>query len=145
MKKLAIIYWSGTGNTEKMAYAVEAGVKEAGKDIEVEVFQVSDFSADKMSSYDAFLFGCPAMGAEVLEESEFEPFFAEAEKKLYGVKVGIFGSYDWGVGDWICDWQGRITDAGGIMVADGLKINNTPDDNGISLCKELGRTMAEKM
>jgi len=87
MGKVAVVYWSGTGNTEEMAKAVLEGAKKGGA--EAELFTVSDFSADKMADYNGFLFGCPAMGDEVLEEDEFEPFFTEAEKKLSGVPVGL--------------------------------------------------------
>lgn len=92
--KTAVIYWSGTGNTEAMAKAVSEG---AG----AELFTVSDFSGS-VEDYDAVAFGCPAMGAEVLEEDEFEPFFSSVEDKLNGKKVALFGSYGWGDGEWIC-------------------------------------------
>ena len=107
--KVSIVYWSGTGNTEAMANAVAEGAKNAGA--EVELLPVSVASADVIGS-DALLFGCPAMGAEELEESEFEPFFSSVEGSLSGKKVGLFGSYDWGDGEWMRTWQQRVQSEG---------------------------------
>lgn len=143
MAKVAVVYWSGTGNTEEMAKAVQQGAKNAGAD--AELFAVSDFSADKMGDYQGFLFGCPAMGDEVLEEAEFEPFFAEAEKKLSGVPVGLFGSYGWGGGAWMRIWETRTKDAGAKLVADGLDIENTPDDDGLKACENLGAELVKAL
>lgn len=143
MAKVAVVYWSGTGNTEEMAKAVQQGAKNAGAD--AELFAVSDFSVDKMGDYKGFLFGCPAMGDEVLEEAEFEPFFAEAEKKLSGVPVGLFGSYGWGGGAWMRIWETRTKDAGAKLVADGLDIENTPDDDGLKACENLGAELVKAL
>jgi len=126
MGKVAVVYWSGTGNTEEMAKAVVEGVKKGGA--EAELFTVSDFGADKMAGYNGFLFGCPAMGDEVLEEDEFEPFFTEAEKNLSGVPVGLFGSYGWGSGGWMESWVERTKAAGAKLVSDGVIVENAPDD-----------------
>ena len=122
--KVSIVYWSGTGNTEAMANAVAEGAKNAGA--EVELLPVSAASADVVGS-DTLLFGCPAMGSEELEESEFEPFFSSVEGSLSGKKVGLFGSYDWGDGEWMRTWQQRVEAAGGVMIEDGLICNNTPE------------------
>ena len=91
MSKIAVVYWSGTGNTEAMANEVAEGAKAAGA--EVDVLTASEFGADKMDAYDAVAFGCPAMGAEELEDSEFEPMFSDCEGKLGGKKIALFGSY----------------------------------------------------
>ena len=91
MSKVAVVYWSSTGNTESMANAVAEGAKAAGA--EVTTFETSDFSTDKVDEFDAIAFGCPAMGDEVLEEDEFEPMFSSCEAKLSGKKLGLFGSY----------------------------------------------------
>ena len=99
MSKVAVVYWSSTGNTESMANAVADGAKEAGA--EVTVFETADFEATKVDEFDAIAFGCPAMGDEVLEEDEFEPMFSSCEEKISGKKIGLFGSYGWGDGDWI--------------------------------------------
>ena len=106
--KVSIVYWSGTGNTEAMANAVAEGAKNAGA--EVELLPASAANGDVVGS-DALLFGCPAMGSEELEESEFEPFFSSVEGSLSGKKVGLFGSYDWGDGEWMRTWQQRVESA----------------------------------
>mgnify|MGYP000883120060 FL=1 len=143
MKKAAVVYWSGTGNTETMANAVAEGVKKGGA--EVEVFKVADFSADKMADFGGFLFGCPATGTEELEADEFLPFFEEAEKKLSGVPVGLFGSYGWGGGPWMEDWTERTRNAGAKLIADSVISENAPDDAGIASCEALGEAMAKAL
>jgi len=127
----AVIFWSGTGNTEAMANAVAEG---AG----VQAMNVSETNADAAAAYDALLLGCPAMGAEELEETEFEPFFAELEGKLSGKKVGIFGSYGWGDGEWIRLWADRVKAAGAELIAEPLMINEAPDEDGLAKCRALG-------
>ena len=102
MNKAAVIYWSSTGNTEAMAQAISDGVREAG--VETELIEVGQISPEQAAEYEVLALGCPAMGDEELEESEFEPFFAELEKSLSGKKVVLFGSYDWGDGQWMRDW-----------------------------------------
>ena len=103
MSKVAVVYWSSTGNTEMMAKAVAEGAKTAGAD--VTLMETSEFSAAQVDAFDAIAFGCPAMGDEVLEETEFEPMFEECEEKLAGKAVGLFGSYGWGDGQWMRDWE----------------------------------------
>lgn len=141
MSKVGIVYWSSTGNTEAMAQAVAEGAKAAGAD--VEIMEVADADADKALSYDVLALGCPAMGDEELEDGEFEPFFSELEGKLSGKKVALFGSYDWGDGEWMRTWYDRTKDAGADMVTDeGLICNNTPDDEGLEACRALGGKLA---
>ena len=130
----AVIFWSGTGNTEAMAQAVAEG---AGTD----AVEVSAFSAD-LADFDAIAFGCPAMGDEVLEEDTFEPFFADNLSKLSGKKIALFGSYGWGDGQWMRDWEARVKEAGAELVADGLTVNEAPDDDALAHCKELGAKLA---
>lgn len=139
MSKLAIVFWSGTGNTEKMANAVADGAKAKGA--EVDVLGPSEFDASKVDGYDAIAFGCPAMGAEVLEEAEFEPMFLGVEGFLSGKKVGLFGSYGWGDGQWMRDWQDRVTAAGATLVQDGVMANNEPDADALSNCTDLGKAL----
>ena len=142
MSKIAVVFWSGTGNTGVMATNVAEGAKEAGA--EVDVIYVSDFSADKMDDYDAIAFGCPSMGAEQLEESEFEPVFLACEPKLNGKKIALFGSYGWGDGEWMRDWTDRMTSAGATVVnGEGLICHETPDEDGLSECVELGKALAQ--
>lgn len=134
--KTAVIYWSGTGNTEVMAQAVAQG---AG----AEIFSVSDFSGN-IDEYDAIAFGCPAMGSEVLEESEFEPFFGAVEGKLSGKKVALFGSYGWGDGEWMRNWEDRTKSAGAVLVNnEGLIANEFPSDEALDLCRQLGKALAQ--
>ena len=138
--KVSIVYWSGTGNTEAMANAVAEGAKNAGA--EVELLPVSAASADILSS-DALLFGCPAMGAEQLEESEFEPMFSDLEGSLNGKKIALFGSYGWGDGQWMRDWVERAQgDGAQVLNGEGLICNEAPDDDVQAACRKLGADLA---
>lgn len=139
MSKVAVVYWSSTGNTEAMANAVAEGAKAAGA--EVSVLETSDFSADKVDDYDAIAFGCPAMGAEVLEEDEFDPMFTSCESKLSGKKIALFGSYGWGDGEWMADWENRCKDDGAVLAAESVICMETPDDEAVEKCKELGKAL----
>lgn len=134
-----IVYWSGTGNTEAMANAVADGVKNGGSEVEILSVAAAD---ESILESEVLLFGCPAMGAEELEESEFEPFFSSIESRLRGKKVGLFGSYDWGDGEWMRVWQQRAEAAGAQMLADGVIAHNEPDAEAIAACEELGRLAA---
>lgn len=140
MSKVAVVYWSGTGNTEAMAKAVEEGAK--GKGAEVSLIEASSFSADQVGAYDAIAFGCPAMGDEVLEESEFDPMFTDVEKALSGKKVALFGSYGWGDGQWMRDWEERCNSAGAVLAAESVIANDAPGDEEIQKCSELGGALA---
>jgi flavodoxin short chain len=139
MNKIAIVYWSGTGNTEKMASCIAEGAKEAGA--EVTLLPPSEFSAARMNEFDVTAFGCPAMGSEVLEETEFEPMFSQLEGSLSGKKLALFGSYCWGSGQWMQDWTLRCKDA--VLYDDnGLIVNETPDEDAQETCRDLGRKLA---
>ena len=127
MKK-AVIYWSGTGNTAAMASAIAAGMGEG-----TELYSVDQFTGD-IAEYDKIAFGCPAMGDEVLEEGEFDPFFSSIEGKLGGKKVALFGSYGWGDGQWMRDWAERTTKTGANLYDDGLLVNGFPDDDAKVRC-----------
>lgn len=139
MSKLAVVFWSGTGNTEQMANAVADAAKAKGA--EVDVLKPNEFDASKVDAYDAIAFGCPAMGAEVLEEAEFEPMFLGVEGSLSGKKVGLFGSYGWGDGQWMRDWQDRVVASGANLVQDGVMANNEPDAEALSNCASLGEAL----
>ena len=136
MSKIAVVYWSGTGNTEQMAFAVLEGAKEKGAD--AVLFQASEFDASMMDSYDAVAFGCPAMGAEVLEEDEFQPLFDSCETKLSGKKIALFGSYGWCDVEWIRACEQTCKRAGAELVCDSVICNDAPDEEALSACKELG-------
>ena len=140
MAKIAVVYWSGTGNTEQMASAVAEGAKEKGA--EVEVITASDFNGDMVSQYDGIAFGCPSMGDEVLEESEFEPMFESCKGQLSGKAIGLFGSYDWGDGQWMRDWEETCKAAGANLVNEGVICRQEPDEDGIAACKSIGQLLA---
>lgn len=133
--KAAVIYWSGTGNTEQMAQAIADA---AG----AELFAVSDFSGS-IADYDRIAFGCSAMGDEVLEEDEFEPFFASIEGDLSGKTIALFGSYGWGDGEWMRTWEEDCASAGIRLAADSVTCCEAPDDEALSACQALGKKLAE--
>lgn len=140
MSKVAVVFWSGTGNTEAMAKAVEEGIKGAGA--EAVVVAPSAFDASKVSEFDAIAFGCPAMGDEVLEESEFDPMFSGVESSLKDKKIALFGSYGWGDGQWMRDWEDRCKNAGAVLACDSVTANNNPDADAVNACKALGAALA---
>ena len=141
MKKTAVIYWSGTGNTKQMAEAVLEGMKSAGA--EAALLEAAQVDASTFSGVDAVAFGCPAMGSEVLEEMEFEPMFSACKSHLSGKKVALFGSYGWGDGQWMREWTERVTGEGATVVnGEGLICQETPDDAMIEECKNLGKALA---
>ena len=141
MSKIQVVYWSQTGNTQAMAEAVARGIEAAGK--EAELVEVGAASLDDLKNASAFAMGCPAMGDAVLEESEMEPFVESVEGFVSGKTVALFGSYDWGDGQWMRDWSERMTGAGATVVGgEGLICNLEPDDEGIAACEELGKKLA---
>ncbi len=141
MKNITIIYWSGTGNTEAMAMGVMEGAKSEGTD--VKIINVSDAKSEDVLNADAVALGCPSMGSEQLEESEMEPFVESISHEISGKRLVLFGSYGWGNGEWMTDWQERMESYGANLVDEGLIINNAPDDEGIERCKELGKLLAK--
>lgn len=140
MSKVAVVYFSSTGNTQMMADAVADGVRGAGG--EADVIDCTAFSAGDVANYDAFAFGCPAMGAEQLDEGSFEPMFSSVESMLNGKKVGLFGSYGWGVGEWMQTWADRVRADGANLVNDGVIANYAPDAEATSACNDLGASLA---
>ncbi|GAA0737580.1 flavodoxin [Clostridium oceanicum] len=140
MKKISIIYWSGTGNTEKMANAILEGAKIDG--VDVSLLNVSEASVDDVKNSDIVVLGCPSMGAEQLEESEMEPFVQSIESEVKGKKVALFGSFGWGDEQWMRDWEERMEQNGANLVQDqGLTANNEPDEEALSKCKDLGELL----
>ena len=139
MSKVAVVYWSGTGNTAAMAGAVEEGAKKRGA--EVSVFGPEKFTADMVSEYDGIAFGCPAMGAEVLEESVFDPMFTDIEGSLSGKNIALFGSYGWGDGQWMRDWEDRCRTAGAKLACDSVMANNAPGEDALEECRDLGAAL----
>lgn len=141
MNQIMVVYWSQTGNTQVMANAVAEGVREAGK--ECTVADVSSVSPDILKDTAVFALGCPAMGAEVLEEGEMEPFMEEVDAFAGGRQIGLFGSYGWGDGQWMRDWEERVVNAGGSVVGgQGVVANEAPDEEALAGCRELGKQLA---
>jgi flavodoxin short chain len=141
MKKVLIVFWSGTGNTETMASAVAGGVREAGS--EAELLPVDKASASLVKEAEALAFGCPAMGSEILEEDSMEPFIASLGKaELEGKKLGLFGSYDWGDGQWMRDWAVRMKNAGAQVDGEGIIAQLVPSEEILKSCVELGKWLA---
>ena len=139
--KTAVVYWSGTGNTEAMAQEVEQGMKEAGA--QADVFEASAFSGDKMGEYDAVAFGCPSMGDEELEDTEFAPMFESCKGGLSGKKIGLFGSYGWGDGEWMRNWETACREDGADLIQDGVICNEEPDEEAKEACRNLGKALAQ--
>ena len=139
MSMIAVVYWSSTGNTEAMANAVAEGARNAGAT--AEMFTASDFSASMMDDFDAIAFGCPSMGAEQLEESEFEPMFTDCESKLSGKKIALFGSYGWGNGEWMRTWEDTCRDKGANLVCESVICMEAPDDEAEGNCRSLGAAL----
>ncbi len=138
--KVAVVYWSGTGNTEAMAQAVVEGAQKVGG--ETELFSATEFDSDKMDLFDAVAFGCPAMGAEELEDGEFAPMFEGCESKLSGKKIALFGSYGWGDGEWMRTWEDTCQSKGAALACDSVICQETPDDDALTACRQLGEALA---
>ena len=141
MKKTAVVYWSGTGNTESMANAIAEAMKAAGAEAEIMTSEQAD--AGKLAGFDAIAFGCPAMGAEELEETEFAPMFDAVKGSLSGKDVALFGSYGWGDGEWMRTWEDDCKANGMNLACDSVMCCEAPDDEALDACKALGKKLAE--
>lgn len=141
MSNIQVVFWSQSGNTEAMADAVADGIRKAGK--EADVVFVGDASIDELKSAKVFALGCPAMGAEVLEEGEMEPFVSDLEMSVSGKTIGLFGSYGWGDGQWMRDWVDRMASAGATVVdGEGVICMGAPDADATAQCEALGARLA---
>ena len=140
MSNVLVVYWSGTGNTQAMAEAVTRGIEQAGA--KADLFAVGDTDIAAIQNYSKIAFGCPSMGDEVLEEYEFEPYFASAEGLLAGKTIALFGSYGWGDGGWMREWQQRVQNSGAILVEEGLITLSAPDGEVLERCRDLGSKLA---
>ena len=140
MSKVAVVYWSATGNTEAMADAVVEGAKKAGA--EVSKLTSAEFGPADVAGFDGIAFGCPAMGAEVLEEDEFQPMWDDVKGALSGKNIALFGSYGWGDGEWMRNWEDDCKAAGANLVVESVMANEAPDDDAIAACKALGAALA---
>ena len=140
MSKTAVVYWSGTGNTEAMACAVADGIKSAGG--EAVMLKAAEFDESMIDSFDSVAFGCPSMGTEELEESEFAPMFESCEAKLSGKKIALFGSYGWGDGEWMRTWEETCRGDGAELVCESVICQETPDAEAEENCRSLGAALA---
>ena len=142
MDKIQVVFWTQSGNTQAMAEAIGKGITEAGK--EANVVYVGSASLDDLKAANAFALGCPSMGVEVLDEAEMEPFVAEVEGFASGKTIALFGSYGWGDGEWMRNWVDRMQAAGAtVLNGEGLICQETPDDDAIAECVNLGKQLAE--
>lgn len=139
MKNIAIVYYSGTGNTELMADAVREGVQQNGAG--AKKISAGLFGSDMLDSYNAFAFGCPASGSETLEEETFEPMFETLLPHLRGKRIALFGSYGWGDGEWMRRWEQRVKEAGAILATESLIVMDSPDDSALQAARELGAAL----
>ena len=137
---ISVVYWSGTGNTQAMAEAVAEGIKAAGQ--EAELLEVGNADAATVAAGNAFALGCPSMGSEQLEEAEMEPFVEEIESLVSGKTILLFGSYGWGDGEWMHNWEDKCKEDGAVLVADGVICQEEPDDDAVENCKALCKALA---
>lgn len=140
MSKVAVVYWSGTGNTEEMAHLVAEGARAA--DAQVSVITAADFSAECMDDYDSIAFGCPAMVSEMLEEDEFAPMFSACRAKLPGKKIALFGSYGWGDGEWMRNWERDCRADSAVIAHESVISRDAPDMDARAACRSLGKALA---
>ncbi len=139
MKKVAVVFWSGTGNTEAMANAVAEGAVAAGA--ETSLFSPPEYGSFRPSDFDAIAFGCPAMGAEELEDGEFLPMFDSCKPELKGKKIALFGSYGWGIGEWMQSWEASCAALGAAFAADSVICHEAPEEDVLSDCRALGAAL----
>ncbi|MBU5428032.1 flavodoxin [Tissierella pigra] len=137
MKKVSIIYWSGTGNTEEMANLISNGAKENGS--EVKSIPVGSAKVEDVVDADVLLLGSPSMGSEVIEESEMEPFVESIKDNVKDKVVGLFGSYDWGDGEWMRNWVERMNSYGAKVFEEGCIVNLSPEGEEADKCVDYGR------
>lgn len=140
MSKTAIVYWSQTGNTEAMANAVAEGAASAGA--AADIYEAENFSPEKISEYEAIAFGCPSMGVEVLEETVFRPMWDAVKSGLSGKKIALFGSYGWGDGAWMRDWEDECKSEGIELVCESVMANEAPGEDELEKCRELGKALS---
>lgn len=141
MANVLMVYWSGTGNTEMMAKKIEEGLIASG--VTVETYIVDEIAPENIVNYEKILFGCPSMGVDELEETEFEPFFEEAEKLIQGKKIALFGSFGWGDGEWMDIWEERVISKGALLFNKGLIANYTPNEDDEDACVKFGKDFAQ--
>ena len=134
MNKVCVVYWSDTGHTQAMA-------EQVAKAAEGTLLTAGEFTPDMVEMFEAIAFGCPVMGAEVLEEEEFQPMFDACLPKLAGKKIALFGSYGWGDGEWMRNWEEECTAAGAQLVCESVICQDDPDASALSDCENLGNAL----
>lgn len=134
-----VVYWSETGNTEAMAGFVAEGIGSAGWN--ANIIPADGFDASMLGKYSSIAFGCPSMGDEILEEDVFEPMFSSVEMSLSGKRVGLFGSYGWGDGQWMRDWEDKCRSSGIDIIGPGVMANEFPDGEAAEECRAPGRNL----
>ena len=93
--------------------------------------------------YPVFALGCPSMGNETLEETYMEDFVTEVESFASGKKIGLFGSYGWGDGEWMRNWVARMEDAGAqVFGGEDAICMNEPDSEAEEKLEALGKELA---
>lgn len=138
---MRIIYWSQSGNTEKMANLILQGIELEGK--KAELVDVSSVSIDDVKNEEILILGCPASGAEELEESEMEPFVKSLEGNIQGKKVALFGSWGWGNGEWMTEWEKRMESYGATLISEGLTVQEYPEGEDEDKCINFGKLIAK--
>lgn len=141
--KTTIIYWSSTGNTEKMAQLIGKGLTEIAVDVAIK--QVSESSCQDIEDSDIVLLGCSAMGVEEIDTSEMEPFIKTNGEAFVNKKVALFGSYGWGDGEWMQDWETMMSDLGASIEVDSLTVNEMPVGDSELNCIEFGKDIGRKL
>jgi flavodoxin, short chain len=135
--QINIVFWSGTGNTQAMANFIKEGAEGAGANVTVKV--VSQAGLADLEC-DVLCLGCSSMGAEVLEEAEFEPYMVSIEDSIKGKKLALFGSYGWGDGQWMREWDVRVKEAGAELVCESLIVNEMPVGDE---CRTFGAALVQ--
>lgn len=138
---ILIVYWTGTGNTKLMAEKLAEAITDKG--LKTSLKLVYEATVEDITSHDRIMFGCPSMGQETLQEEDFEPFFQRIEDLLKGKKVALFGSYGWGEGEWMKEWENRVREHGGLLFSEGLIVNSTPDEKQLEKCYQYGTMFAD--
>jgi flavodoxin short chain len=141
MSRILVAFWSGTGNTEKMAELIGEGAEETGA--QVDCINISGLGADEVLAYDVLAIGSPSMGQEVIEESEVEPFVEAISAGIEGRRLALFGSYGWGDGEWMRNWVERMRSRGAKLMDDGLIVQGAPEGDEAARCRDFGRRLAE--
>ncbi len=139
---MKVIYWSQTGNTQKMAELIAKGIEEAGKS--AELVELANISVNDLKDEKVIILGSPASGAEELEETEVEPFVSSLEGKIQGKKVALFGSWGWGEGEFLTNLEERIKSYGGEIVGQSLSVMESPEGEDEDKCVEFGKLIAQQ-